>query len=48
MVQGVGILKVDVPIEPLKLTALCNKDELKTIIPIPIFISDEFWEFPIT
>ncbi len=47
MVQGVGILKVDAPIEPLKLTALCNKDERKTIIPIPTFINDEFWEFPL-
>jgi hypothetical protein len=47
VVQGVGILKVDVPIEPLKLTTLCNKDECKTIIPIPTFINDEFWEFPI-
>jgi hypothetical protein len=48
VVQGVEILKVDVPIEPLKLIALCNKDEHKAIIPIPIFINDEFWEFPIT
>jgi hypothetical protein len=47
VVQGVGILKVDVPVEPLKLTTLCNKDECKTIIPIPTFINDEFWEFPI-
>lgn len=47
VVQGVGILKVDAPIEPLKLTASCNKDEHKTIIPIPTFINDEFWEFPL-
>jgi hypothetical protein len=47
VVQGVGILKVDAPIELLKLIALGNKDERKTIIPVPTFINDEFWEFPI-
>ncbi len=47
MVQGVGILKVDAPIELLKLIALGNKDERKTIIPVHTFINDEFWEFPI-
>lgn len=47
VVQGVGILKVDAPIELLKLIALGNKDERKTIIPVHTFINDEFWEFPI-